>query len=114
LSDDSSESADLQVLKTIEPKPQKTTEQLQPPAQYESFLFNLFLIVCSRLQSVPQPLKPRPQPIAEYVLFSGLFIYYFIVTGRFQDRYQLHQLPALPQPKILRHIVLDGQNVARK
>jgi len=48
-----------------------------------------------RLQNAPQPLKPRPQPTA--------------------DGQSLIPPPSVQtQTKVLRHIVLDGQNIARK
>jgi len=81
VSDDSSDSTELQVVQTIEPKIQKKNDQLPPT-----------------IPSVPQPLMSQHQP-----------------TATFQS---ISQAPVLPPPLIiqttvLRHIVLDGQNIGR-
>ncbi|CAF4489051.1 unnamed protein product [Rotaria sp. Silwood1] len=81
VSDDSSDSTDLQIVQTIEPKIQKKTDQIQPIVQPQ----NLF-----------QPFITRSEPMSEFQITSQPPV----------------QQP-LRQPRILRHIVLDGQNIAR-
>ncbi|CAF0732357.1 unnamed protein product [Rotaria sordida] len=81
VSDDSSDSADLQIVQTIEPKIPKKTDQLQPPIQPQN-MFQLY--------------TAQSKPMSEFPSTSQA----------------LMQLP-LRQPRILRHIVLDGQNIAR-
>ena len=71
--------------------------------------------IFSRISNPPQPLHPRPQPTAEYVNIFFVMLK-FIILPRFQSTSQapLLRSPPTTQKRGLRHIVLDGQNIARK
>ncbi len=116
VSDDSSDSTDLQVLQTIEPK-------IQKPIDPYDILFIKFLFHKSFLEFKMHLSHFNHDLNLLLSMFICLFTCYFIISCRFQSSFQAPvRQPPIPQTKmttstqtrILRHIVLDGQNIARK
>ncbi|CAF3370658.1 unnamed protein product [Rotaria socialis] len=109
VSDDSLDSQDLQIVQTIEPKTQKKPDQPQTTAPPQ----NTFQIVTPRLQPMPDYIslsQPTKQPLVQLSMKPPV---HPIVQPPVQPSIQLPLQPAQRQPIILRHVVLDGQNVGR-